>query len=100
MADGLERGHPAPSGLVRRVIEGWAGAGIESAHRAPTKIGGKLFLELLHFRATGDPAGAQYVADHGDGRFVYSGFGEGKKFVVHDVPRFIFKMDFTHRLSL
>lgn len=24
MADGLERGHPAPSGLVRRVIEGWA----------------------------------------------------------------------------
>jgi len=27
MADGLERGHPAPSGLVRRVIEGWALAG-------------------------------------------------------------------------
>jgi TRAP-type C4-dicarboxylate transport system permease small subunit len=27
MADGLERGHPAPLGLVRRVIEGWALAG-------------------------------------------------------------------------
>ena len=56
-----------------------AGAGIEGAHRTPAEIGGKLFLEFLHLGAAGDPAGAQHVADRGDGGFVYRGFGKGKE---------------------
>jgi hypothetical protein len=36
-------------------------------------------FERLHFRAAGDPAGAQHVADGGDGGFIDGGFGKRQR---------------------
>ena len=77
---GNRRGDDFVAGADARNAQGdfhGAGAGVEGTHRAPAEIGRELFFEFRDFGAAGDPAGAQHVADGGNGGFVDEGFGEG-----------------------
>ncbi len=63
------------TGDAQRDLHG-AGAGIEGTYRTAAEVFGQLGFQCGHFRAAGDPAGAQHFADGGDGGFVDAGFGE------------------------
>jgi hypothetical protein len=56
-----------------------AGAGIEGAYRAAAEVLGQQGLEGLVLRPAGDPAGAQHLADGGDGFFVDGRPGKGQE---------------------